>query len=61
MKGIILISKTIDDHLKTIKVVMSKLAEAGLKLKIRKCPFFPGEIKFLGYTINKDGMSMCPD
>ena len=39
---------------------MSKLAEAGLKFMIRKCRFFADEIKFLGYKVNKDGMSMCP-
>ena len=59
MVEVILFSKTVVDHLKTIKTVMIKLAEAGLKLKIRKCSFFADEIKFLGYTINKDGMFMC--
>ena len=61
MDDIILFSKTVDDHLKTIKAEMSKYSEVGLKLKIRKCYFFAGEIKFLGYTINKDVMSMCSE
>ena len=59
---IILFNKTVDDHLETIRAVMSKLAEAGLKLKIRKCCFFfANEIKFLGYKKNKNGMSMCSE
>ena len=61
MDDIILFSKTVEDHLETIRSVMNKLAKAGLKLKLKKCHFFADEIKFLGYKMNKDGMSMCSE
>ena len=61
LDDIILFSKSESDHLQTIKTVLEALEEAGLKVKIQKCYFFSNEIKFLGYQLNKDGMSMNPE
>ena len=61
LDDIILFSKTSDEHLQTIKTVLEALEEAGLKLKIQKRNFFSKEIKFLGYKINEQGMSMNPE
>ena len=61
MDDIILFSKTVDGYLEIVKSVMNKLAEAGLKLKIRKCHFFADEMKFLGYKMKKNEMSMCSE
>lgn len=61
MDDIVLFSKTPEQHLDTINEVMFKLESAGIKLKIKKCRFFASKIKFLGYEISKDGMSMSKD
>ena len=58
MDDIVIFSKSAEEHLKTIEDVLQKLLAAGIKLKIRKCQFFAKEIKFLGYQITKDGMTM---
>jgi hypothetical protein len=61
MDDIVLFSKTAEQHLLTIKNVLQKLLSAGIKLKIQKCRFFADEIKFLGYQVSRDGMTMNRD
>lgn len=61
MDDIVLFSKTSEQHLLTIKDVLQKLLSAGIKLKIQKCRFFADEIKFLGYQVSKEGMTMNKD
>ena len=45
-------------HFKRLTEVLERLAKANLKLKLVKCKFFTDSIKFLGYKISKDGMTM---
>ena len=61
MDDIINFSETAEQHLKTIDTVLLKLSQAGIKLKIKKCHFFAKNIKFLGYNVSSDGMTMCPE
>lgn len=45
-----------EKHLTSLKMVLEKLSNAGLKLKMEKCRFFEDEIEYLGFKINKDGI-----
>lgn len=58
LDDIIIFSKSKEQHMTTLDMVLTKLQEAGIKLKIRKCKFFASEVTFLGYNINRDGMTM---
>ena len=49
LDGIIIFSKTCDEHLQTIKAVLEALEEAGLKLKLNKGHLFAKEIEFIAY------------
>ena len=44
-----------EEHLAHLKDVLSKLREAGLKIKIAKCNFFQSQVKYLGYTVTSNG------
>ena len=48
-------------HLEKIERVLEKLSIADLKLKVTKCKFFTTEVKFLGYKLTTEGLSMDED
>ena len=53
----ILISGTDEaDHLQRLDTVLSRLEEAGLRLKRTKCSFLLPSVEYLGYTITKEGL-----
>jgi len=58
---ILIFSKNENQHLEHIKTVLEALNEAGLKLNPDKCEFFQNKIKFLGYQVTLDGITMDPD
>ena len=43
------------EHLQTLELVLSKLADFGLKCNPAKCFFFQDEVSYLGYVIDKNG------
>ena len=44
------------DHLANLKMVLSRLSTAGLKLRLAKCLFMQPEVTYCGYVINGDGI-----
>ena len=56
LDDIIVFSKTLEDHIKHLETVFKILAEAGLKLKLKKCDFFKTEINYLGHIVTRDGV-----
>lgn len=57
LDDIVIHSKSFEQHLKDVDTVCSMLNKANFKLNVDKCELFQKEITFLGYKINKDGMS----
>ena len=51
-------SKTINEGLKLLDVVLRLVSNAGLKLNLEKCSFFKTEIEYLGHSISAKGI--CP-
>lgn len=56
LDDIIVFSKDFEQHLKRLDDVLTKLEQAGLKLKPSKCCLFQKEIKYLGHILSKDGI-----
>lgn len=57
---ILIFSKTEEEHLEHIQVVLDRLRTHGLKLKLKKCAFFQAETEYLGVMVSKDGVKMNP-
>ena len=53
---IIIISSSLEDHLNHLRQVVSKLLEAGLKLKPSKCHFARAEVDYLGFQVTPKGL-----
>ena len=52
LDDIIVFSKMPKEHIKRLRGVFSKLVQAGLKLKPRKCEFFKSRISYLGHIVS---------
>jgi len=53
-------SSSFKEHLVDLEKVLTRLQDAKLKIKSRKCSFGFQETKFLGFIISKDGIKVCP-
>ena len=55
---ILIFSKTFEQHLKDVDDVLSRIIDAGLKLKPSKCTFADDEVDYLGFKISGEGIQM---
>ena len=60
LDDIIIFSNNFDDHLKHLKLVLDRLAEANLKAKPQKCHFACKRVKYLGHLVSPQGISPDP-
>lgn len=60
LDNIILFSSNLVDHFDKMNEVLSKLKNAGFKLKPSKCEFLKDEAVYLGYVACKDGIKPNP-
>jgi hypothetical protein len=58
---IFLYSKNEVEHAKHLHTVLQRFREHRLYAKLSKCDFWLKEIKFLGHTISKEGITVDPD
>ena len=53
-------SGSYDDHLRHVEKALSRLAEFGFRVNLRKSFFAASEIEYLGYWVTRDGISPQP-
>jgi hypothetical protein len=58
LDDILIFLKNEKEHAKHVKQVLARLRAANLFAKLSKCEFHQKELKFLGYLINEEGVSM---
>ena len=58
---IIVFSTTFQEHVERLRPVLSRLREAGLKLKPRKCKLLCEHVRFLGHVVSVQGVSTDPE
>lgn len=57
---ILIYSKTFEEHLEHLRLVLKRVSAAGLLLKPSKCEFVKREINFLGHVVSGDGIRTDP-
>ncbi|XP_071906044.1 uncharacterized protein [Coffea arabica] len=57
---ILIYSKTQEEHVKHLEIVLQILREHKLYAKFSKCEFWLEEISFLGHKVSKDGIAVDP-
>ena len=58
LDDVIIFSKDIESHLRTLEIVLEKLRIAGLKIKVKKCQFLRKSLEYLGHVITEEGLKM---
>jgi len=61
LDDIVIYTKTKEEHLQVLERVLNRLVEHGIKLKLSKCTFCTTELKFLGFRLTNQGMTMDPE
>ncbi|GBM38694.1 Retrovirus-related Pol polyprotein from transposon 297, partial [Araneus ventricosus] len=61
LDGIIIVGRTLQEHLNNIRKVFQRLQKANLKLSPKKCRFFRKEVSYLGHVISADGVKTDPE
>lgn len=60
LDDVLVMGRTIEEHNNNLAKVFSRLREAGLKLKPKKCRLAQQEVEYLGHLVTKDGISTDP-
>src|SRR5213078_232178 len=60
MDDLLIYSKTLQEHVEHLKLVLKALSEADLILNIDKCKFFATETRFLGHILTHHGSTPDP-
>ena len=54
-------SRTFEEHMRHLKIVLGKLKDAGITLRLKKCKFVQNSLDYLGYVISAKGWEPNPD
>ena len=61
MDDLLVYSKTAQEHLQHIKLVLQRIRQANLRLNSSKCEFFKTTVSYLGHVISDSGTSPSPE
>lgn len=60
LDDIVVFSSTVEQHLERLRLVLDRLKQQGLKVKLPKCAFFQQEVRYLGHVISNQGVATDP-
>jgi hypothetical protein len=61
LDDIVVYSNSLEEHREHVRLVLVRLQEAGLYLKLSKCKFEMQCISFVGFIVTLEGVEMEPD
>lgn len=61
LDDIVIATTTFEEHLEWLKRVFTKIIAAGLKINPEKCEFCRSQVRYLGFLVQKDGLSVDPE
>ena len=56
LDDLLIVSKSMSEHLEHLEKVLNRLMEVGLKLKPGKCTFAQEQVDYLGHTLSAEGV-----
>ncbi|XP_052464763.1 uncharacterized protein LOC128021529 [Carassius gibelio] len=61
LDDVIIFSTTVEQHLQRLELVLSRLRQQNLKVKLSKCCFFCPKVRYLGHVVSAAGVSTDPE
>lgn len=61
LDDVIVFSATVKQHLHRLELVLDRLRQQNLKIKLSKCCFFRPEVRYLGHVVSSAGVSTDPE
>ena len=61
LDDIVIFSNTFSQHLQRLDLVLGRLRQQHLKLKLTKCCFFRQEVRYLGHVVSARGVATDPE
>ena len=61
LDDVLVLGKSFADHCTSLDMVLSRLYDAGIRLKLKKCKFFTNETNYLGHIISDNGIKPNPE
>ena len=61
LDDVLVLGKSFDNHCTSLDMVLSRLYDAGIRLKLKKCKFFTNETNYLGHIISDKGIKPNPE
>jgi hypothetical protein len=58
LDDILVYSKTYEEHVQHVHLILTALREANLCIKAEKTEFYKQEVKFLRYIVSREGLKM---
>lgn len=57
---VIIFSKTPQEHIKHIGIILDALYRANMRVSAQKSKFFKKEVEYLGFVVSAEGIKTCP-
>ena len=61
LDDIVIVTPTFEEHLDWLERVLSKITAAGLTINPEKCEFCRSQVRYLGFILQRDGLTIDPD
>jgi hypothetical protein len=58
LNDVCIYSRTLEEHIKHLRLVLQRFKEEGLNLRLKKCFFALQEMEYLGYTVSASKISV---
>ena len=58
LDDILVYSKTYEEHVQHVRLILTTLRDANLCIKAEKIEFYKHKVKFLGYIVSQEGLKM---
>ena len=56
LDDLLILGKDLEDHLRNFRLVLKRLTQHGLRIKLEKCTFLTQKLNFLGHTVDLNGV-----
>ena len=61
LDDVIIYSKTVEEHFRHVRTVLTLLQSAGISLKLKKCAFFTAAVDYLGHRIKPGKLEVASE